>query len=144
MEETKRMRLQNLRIVDEAALFDRSRGHFHSEQPVAGLGAGKHVADRADSADARHQARHLVKGASFTELFKAAEFGDVKLRRTHFTGVVDVDRNLGVALDASDRTDENPLAHYPNLSPAVEGVRPSSRSIRNAWMVSAEGGQPGK
>ena len=45
---------------------------------------------------------------------------------------------------AGDRMNEDSFSHYPNLSPAVDGSRPSSRSIKNVWIVSAEGGQPGR
>ena len=59
----------------------------------------------------------------------------MKLRRTHLAGIVDVNRNFGVALDASDGLNDDAFAHYPNPRPSVDGVRPSSRSVKNAWMV---------
>ena len=44
-----------------------------------------------------------VKGTAFAQLLEAAKFGDVEARRLDFTGVVELNRDLGVAFDARYR-----------------------------------------
>ena len=65
------------------------------------------MADRADAADARHDRRHLVERAALAELLEAAELGDVEVGVGDLAGVVEVDGDLGVALDAGDRVDDD-------------------------------------
>ena len=61
------------------------------------------MAHRADAADARHQRRHLVERPAFAEFLEAAELRDVEMRVFDVALVVEVERDLGVALDAGDR-----------------------------------------
>ena len=95
-------------------------------------------------AHARHQAWHFLKWTAFAQLFKAAKFGDVEARRMYLARVVEFNRNLGVTFDACDRLNQNAAAHAPNFRPFVGRASPANRLSRNWWMVSAEGGQPGR
>ena len=83
------------------------RRDAHGEDLVAGLGGGDQVADRADAADARHERRHLGEGPALAELLEAAELGDVEMRLLDAAVVVEVDGDLGVALDAGDGVDDD-------------------------------------
>ena len=70
------------------------------------------MAHRADAADARHQRRHLVKRPAFAELLEAAELGDVEVGFLDVALLVQMDRDLGVALDAGDRVDDDFLSWH--------------------------------
>ncbi len=61
------------------------------------------MADGADAADARGNARHLVIGTALGELLEAAHLGDLELGVGHVAGVVELNGDLGVALDAAYR-----------------------------------------
>src|ERR1035437_579867 len=104
------------------------------------------MADRADAADARGDARHLAVGTALAELLEPAELNHMKLGIRHITGVVHEDADLGVPLDAGHWINDDTLAHnYPNFScgPASFGSSPLSTCTKSALMRSAGGGQPG-
>ena len=100
VEEAQRVRLHELRAVEQLAQLRRGRRDAHGHDRVAGLGRRQQMADRADAADARGDRRHLVKRPAFGELLEAAHLGDVELRVGDLARVVEIDRDLGVAFDA--------------------------------------------
>src|ERR1035441_5428524 len=105
------------------------------------------MADRADTADARGNARHLAVGPALAELLKPAKLDHVELGVRHIAGVVHEYADLGVALDAGYGINDDTLAHnHPNLScgPARLGSSPLSTCTSRALMRSAGGGQPGR
>ena len=83
MEEAQRMRLHHLRQVQHAAQLRGGVRNPHRHDGLAGLGRGDQVAHRANAADARHQARHLVERAALGELLKSAHLGYMKMRVLH-------------------------------------------------------------
>lgn len=108
------------------------------------------MAHRTDAADARHQGGHLIEGAAFAEFFESAKLRDVKMRFLNAALVVEVQRNLGMALDPRYRiNDENRTVllhsfshlqiYCENLFPVLyapkrvfglkSGCRPSSNSV---------------
>ncbi len=91
--------------------FSAAGGMLTARICVARLGRGQEVADRADPADAGGDPGHLVERAALAEPLEAAELGDVELGVGHLSGVVEIDGDLGVAFDARDGVDDNPLSH---------------------------------
>jgi len=89
------------------------------------------MADGADSTDASHQARHLVKGPAFAKFFETANLRDVKVRVVDETMLIELDRDLGVSFDARNRVNDNVLGHGHTSSCAkarqVSYIRRSSR-----------------
>jgi hypothetical protein len=59
------------------------------------------VADGADATDARGNARHFVEGTALGELLEAADLRDLEPGVGDFTGVVELNRDLGVAFNAA-------------------------------------------
>ena len=98
VEEAERVRLDDLGEVHHPAQVGPGRRRLDREDLVARLGRGDQVADRADAADAGHDRGHLVDRATLDDPLEATELGDVELRVGHLAGVVEVDRDLGVAL----------------------------------------------
>ena len=74
--------------------------------------------DRADAADARHQAGHLVERAALREAFEAAHLRHVEMRVFHLTLVVELDGDLAVALKAGNGINGDGLAHDSRLQSA--------------------------
>ena len=111
MEEAQGVRLDHLGQIQHPAQLRGGMRNAHGHDGLAGLGRGNQVRDRADAADARHQAGHLVKGTAFGELLKAAHLGDVEVGVLHFALVVEVNGDLAVAFQARDGIDRNGLAH---------------------------------
>ena len=103
IEEAERVRLHDLRAVDDLAQPLRGGRNTHRHDGLAGLGRGQLVADGADAADARGNARHLVERAAFGELLEAADLGHLKLGIRDLAGVVELNRDLGMAFDAAYR-----------------------------------------
>ena len=93
-----------------------------ASKAVAGLGRRDQVAYRTDAADARHERRHLGEGAAFAEFLEAAKLRDVEASIFDSAIVVEVKRDLGMALDAGDRIDHNRIAllHDVSLFSAVD------------------------
>ncbi len=75
------------------------RGGGQPIKRVAGFGSRQVMADRANPADARGDVGHFEVHAAFAELFKAAEFIDVHIRLFDFTGIIQVDGDLGMSFD---------------------------------------------
>ena len=117
----------------------------HGQDRIAGLGRGDQVADRADPADARHERRHLRERAALAELLEAAELGDVEIRLFHAALLVEVDRDLGVPLDAGDGVDDDFLPWH-GLSEFGRRVgRLSCEQVtQDREIRPAGGGQPGR
>ena len=93
VEEAERVRLHDLREVQDAAQVGRGLRDPHRENRVARLRRRDQVADRADAAGARHQRRHLVERPALAQLLEAAELRDVELRVRHAPLVVQLDRD---------------------------------------------------
>ena len=109
MEEAQRVRLHHLRQVQHAPQLRRGVRNPHRHDGFAGLGRGKKVRDRADAADARHQAGHLVERPALGETLKAAHLGDVKVRVLDLALAVELDGDLAVAFQARYRIDGDGL-----------------------------------
>ena len=69
------------------------------------------MADRADAADARGDGRHFEEHAPVAELLEAAELVHVQVGVLHLAGVVDVDRDTRMTLDAGYGLDGYLLRH---------------------------------
>ncbi len=74
---------------------------------------------RADAADARHQAGHLVERPAFAEAFEAAHLRDVKVRVLNFALAVELDGDFAVAFKACYGIDGDGLAHGQLRIPSV-------------------------
>ena len=107
MEETQRVALDDLAEVHQAAQLVGGGRNVDGHDGVAGLGRGERVADRADAADALGDAGHFGVGPAFAEFLEAAKFDDVELGVGHVAGVVHENADLGVALDAGHRINDN-------------------------------------
>ena len=59
--------------------------------------------DRADAADARRQAGHLVKRPALGELLESAHLGHMKVRVFNLTLRVQLDGDLAVSFEAGYR-----------------------------------------
>ena len=62
-----------------------------------------------DPADARGDARHLVKGMTLSELLETTHLGDVKFGVGDVSLIVKLDRDLGVSFDAAHGFDGDAL-----------------------------------
>ena len=111
IEEAERVRLHHLRQVQHAPQLRRGVRNAHRHDGLAGLGRGDEMRDRADAADARHQAGHLVERPALAEALEAAHLRDVKVRVLHLALVVELDGDLAVAFKARYRIDGDGLAH---------------------------------
>ena len=111
VEEAQRVALHELAPVHQPSQLFRPRRDAHAEDVVASLGASQQVAHRADAADARGDARHLPKTAADAEFLEPAKLHHVKARVGHLTVVAELDRDLGVALDAGHGVDGDCSCH---------------------------------
>src|SRR5580704_3284567 len=93
----------------------RSAGNAHRHDGVAGLRRCQLMADGADAADARSNARHLVIRAAFGELLEAAHLSHLELGVGYFAIVIELNGDLAVALNAAYRLNYNAL-HRRSLS----------------------------
>src|SRR5580765_4284626 len=86
------------------------------------------MADGADAADTRHQRRHFVERAAFAQLLEAAELRDVKTRVLDSPVFVQVQRDLGMALNACHRIDDDGafLLHEISLLASSRELRATS------------------
>ena len=69
------------------------------------------MADGANPADTRHQRGHFMERAAFAKFFEAAYLRHVKMRILDLSGIVQLDRNLGVTFYACYRVNNNLTAH---------------------------------
>ena len=111
VEEAEGVGLHDLPEVHQAPEFLGSGGDVHGQEGVARLGRGEEVADRTDAADARGDARHFGEGPAFAELLEAAELDHVEARVGHVAIVIELERDLGVPLDAGHGLDFDPFRH---------------------------------
>ncbi len=72
MKDAQRVRLQDLRHVQNAAQTLAVGRDAHCQNRVTGFTGGDQVAYRTDTANTRHQRRHFVVRAPFAELFEPA------------------------------------------------------------------------
>ena len=111
IEEAQRVRLHHLRQIQHAPQLRGGMRNAHRHDGFAGLGRGDQVRDRADAADARHQAGHLVERPAFGEALKAAHLRDVEVRVLHLALAVELDGDLAVPFKAGYGIDGDGLAH---------------------------------
>src|SRR6516162_6811293 len=140
------MRLHELRAVNNFAQQLGSLGNAYRHDGVACFRRRQLMADGTDTADARGDSWHFVERASFSELLKAADLRHLEPGVCDIAGVVQVNRDLGMAFDAAHRLDYDALHRrsYPNLILlAVSVLRPSSKLVRSAEITLLCGGQPG-
>ena len=116
VEEAQRVRLDDLPQVHQATELLGRLGDLHREDDVTGLRRGHQVAHGADPTDPRRDAGHLPEGPTLAELLEATELSHVEPRVRHVPLVVEVDRDLGMALDPRDRIDHDPLTRHDRLS----------------------------
>ena len=121
-----RMALADLGQIEQSAKLTRRLRHLHRQQLVAGLGGGQQVAHWADATDAGSDARHLGEGVPLAEGLKAAILHHVETGVADLTPGIEVEGDLGVALNASDRLDRDRAAHGPSPSPNSAWRRPAS------------------
>ena len=119
IEEAQRVRLHHLRQVQHAAQLRGGVRNAHRHDGFAGLGRGNQVRNRADAADARHQAGHLVERPALAEALEAAHLRHVKVRVLHFALAVELDGDFAVAFKACYRIDGDGLAHKSYSSEIV-------------------------
>ena len=150
VEEAQGVGLDDLGQVHHPAQAHGDRRDGDGQDLVARLGRGDQVADRADAADAGHQRRHLVERAPLADPLEAPELRDVEMGVDHLAAVVELDGDPGVALDPSDRVDDD-LRHLPlRLRRRTArwwpcpGPGPASSSSTTKKIWSAVGGQPGR
>ena len=105
------MRLDELSQVHELAKLAGRLRNLHRQQRIGGLGGGEQVRDRTDAADAGGDDRHLPKAPPLAELLEATELDHVEAGVLDRPGVVELDGDFGVALDAGDGIDDDALAH---------------------------------
>jgi hypothetical protein len=103
--------LHHLGQIQHAPQLRGGMRNAHRHDGFAGLGRGQQVRDRADAADARHQAGHLVERPALGELLKAAHLGDVKVRVLDLALAVELDGDLAVAFEAGYGIDGDGLGH---------------------------------
>src|SRR5262245_12229331 len=96
------------------------------------------MADRADAADASTQPGHLPERATLAELLETAELGDVEPGVGHLPGVIEVDRDLGVPLDAGHRVDHHPFCHVVGPLIRTECSRPAAAASRHTGAPPAQ------
>ena len=107
MEETQRVRLQNLRQAKNAPQFFRRGWNAHGKQLIASLGGSDQMAYWTDPANPGHQGRHFVEWPAFAELLEAAKLSNVKARIFHSPLFIQMQCDFGMALDAGYWVDEN-------------------------------------
>ncbi len=116
VEEAEGVALGDLAEVGEGPQCHSSRGGLHAHDGVTGLGGRQQVADRTDAAGSGREAGHFEDGPSSAELLESPELGDVEPSVGHLAGLVEVDRDLGVAFDAGHRVDGHEVMHRVSSS----------------------------
>ena len=110
MKERQRMRLGDLRQIHQPPKLFGGGWDLHRQDLVAGGGRRQQMAHRADAADARRDARHLGERPALAEFLKAPVLRHVEAGRVHGAAVIQVDRDLGVPLNAGHRIDRDRAA----------------------------------
>ncbi len=111
VEEAEGVALHKLAPVHQLAQLGRGGRNADAQNGVPGLGRGHQMADRADAANAGGDAGHLPKAAAFAELLEAAELGDMEAGIRHLTGIIQMNRDLGVAFDTGDGINHDNFGH---------------------------------
>ena len=104
------MRLGDLRQIHQPPQLLRGRWDLHRQDLVTGGGGCQQMAHRADAADARRDACHLGERPALTEFLEAPILRHVEAGRVHGSRCIQVDRDLGVPLDAGHRIDRDRAA----------------------------------
>ncbi len=120
VEQVERVRLNELPHVHQLANQPGWPGQLLAHDRVTRLGRGQVVADRADPADPLCDLGHLEEHAPLAELLEAPELVDVHPGLGDLARVIEMDRHLGVALDARDRFDGDGACHP---LPSRDGAR---------------------
>src|ERR1017187_6741234 len=107
MEQAEGVRLHHVGKSEDAAQLFGDGGDSDGQQFVAGFGGGDQMAYRTNPADARHQRRHFGVGTALAELFEATELSNVKTRVLNLPVFVQVQSDLGMALDAGHRVNDD-------------------------------------
>src|SRR3974377_356104 len=107
MEQAESVGLRHLREPEDAAQFVGRRGNPDRKKRVASLGRRDQMAHRADTADTRHQRGHLVEWPPFAQFLKAAELRYVEARILDAAILIQVQRDLRMAFNASHRLDDD-------------------------------------
>ena len=107
MKYAERVRLHNLRHVENAAQLVGRRRDANREQCVTSFGRGDQVADRTDAADSRHQRRHLVKGRPSHNFSKPRNWVTWKRASATSPLFIKMQGDLGMALDAGHWIDDD-------------------------------------
>ncbi len=132
VEEGQGVALDDLAQVDDPPQVRAGGRGLDGHDVVHGLGRGDEVADRADAADAGHDRGHLVDGTTLDDPLEAAELGDVEVGIDNLAPVVELDGDLGVALDPGDGIDGDRLAHRLCSLSARTGRRRPRGFVRTA------------
>ena len=111
MEEAQGVRLHHLGQIQYPPELRGGMRNADRHDGFTCLGRGQHVGDRADAADARRQAGHLVEWPAFSEALKAAHLGDVKVRVLDLALAVELDGDLAVPFQARYGIDGDGLTH---------------------------------
>src|SRR5580704_16306544 len=114
MEKAQSVRLHHMREIENAPQLRGGVRNAHRHDGFAGFGRGQQVRDRADAADARSQARHLVERPALREFFEATYLGYMKVRVFYFALRVQLDRDLAMSFEAGYRVDRDGLRHNSN------------------------------
>jgi len=77
----------------------------------AGLGRSNQVRDRANAADARHQAGHLVVGAALREPLESPYLRNMEVRILNLALTVQLNGDFAVPFQARYRVDGDGLCH---------------------------------
>ena len=87
------------------------RRRLDIENTVQGLAACDVMGGGTDTAYFLGQRRHLLNGPAFTEFFKSLEIGHLEKGVGRFTGIIKIDADLSVALQAGNRIDDDFFTH---------------------------------
>jgi len=115
VEKAQRVRLHHLGQVEHAPQLRGGVRNADRHDGFAGFGRCNQMRHRADAADARHQAGHLIKRSALGELLKAAHLRYMEVRVFHLALSVELDGDFAVAFKACDGIDGDGLAHKLRL-----------------------------
>src|ERR1019366_686973 len=105
------MGLHHLREVEHATQLRGGVRNANRHDGFASLGRRDQVRHRADAADARHQAGHLVERPALGELLKSAHLRYMEMRVFNLALAVELDGDLTVAFKAGYGINGDGLAH---------------------------------
>ena len=111
MEKAQCMRLHELREVHNATELGRGWRNLHGQQSVAGFGRRHEMTHGTDAADPSRDRWHLREWSTFTELFESTKLSDVKTSVLNLARIVQMDSDLRMAFNASDRIYDDFFSH---------------------------------